>query len=265
MSLALRDTVQKLHTYTQSPASILSVYLEVPAQKQKLLDNYNHLIIHGLTDEQQQELSNNISYIRGYLEEYEQEETDRNLAIFSGGDNLFEVAVTHFRLPSLIALDHSPYLDPLYAHIAEYQRYLIVVADREKAKFFTIHLGELEDQSELFEEHVPQKMKGRNFEEREDKIDRHIQDHLHRHFNHLAEELKVFLKDKPVTAVIVGGHKEIIHTIENHLPKSLREKVIGKFTAEPDAPFNGLLQQSKEILKIIDEKTRPTTPAAVAL
>lgn len=201
------------------------------------------------------------TYIEGFLLDYKPSNKDQGLALFSGGDELFEALVTHFTLPTLVSVDYSPYLVPLYDQIDDYERYLVIVADREKARYFTFHGDELEDEGEFFHEHVPQKMKGRNFEEREKQIDRHIQDHLHRHFKTISEKVVTYTRDRPITAVIVGGHQEIISYLYKHLPKSLSDKIIGEFPAEPDADFNELQKKSKEILQSLREKShsQPST------
>jgi peptide subunit release factor 1 (eRF1) len=259
MSLDLRNTMDKLRSYDQSPAPILSVYFDGIKPKSELLKRFAHLLQNGLSDAQRKDLNNNILYVQGFLEKYDYPKEDRGLALFSGGDNLFEVVHAHFPLPTLVAVDHSAYLEPLQQQLAVYDRYLVVIADREKATYFTLYSGELENQGQIDDPSVPQKVKGRGAPELQQKFDRHARMHLGWHFSMIGDKLKDFVKGKYITAVIVGGHDEILRDIEECLPKQLKEKVAGEFIAEPDEPFNQLLHKSQEFAAgIANNIKRPT-------
>jgi hypothetical protein len=75
-----------------------------------------------------------------------------------------------------------------------------------------MYLGIVEDHLIIHDKSVPQNVKGRSIEtphaQRDDKIQRHIQDHLHRHYSLIAEKVSHFIKDKEITAIILGGHKK---------------------------------------------------------
>ena len=118
---------------------------------------------------------------------------------------------------------------------------------------YTLYLGVIEAQEDFEHKDVPQRVNGRGASERVDKINRHIQDHLHKHFDHVAKRMTDFVQKKPLAGVVVGGHKESMHLLENHLPKDLRTKIIGEFTADTDLDQNSVLAKSKEI---IDENER---------
>lgn len=259
MSVDLRKTLDTLRSYDQSPSPILSIYLDVIKPKSEFIKRFDHLLQNGLSKQQQEDLRNNILYIKGFLEKYDYPKPDRGLALFSGGDNLFEVVHAHFPLPSLVAVDHSPYLEPLQQQLETYNRYLVVIADREKATYFTLYSGELEDQGQIDDPSVPQKVKGRNAPELQDKFDRHGRMHLGWHFTMIGDKLKDFVKGKYITAVIVGGHDEILRNIEEGLPPQLKSKVAGEFIAQPDEPFNQLLHKSQAFAAGITKSIkRPT-------
>lgn len=259
MSLDLRKTLDTLRSYDQSPSPILSVYLPIIKPKSELIKRFDHLVQSGLSDAVLHDLHNNILYTKGFLEQYDYPTKDRGLALFSGGDTLFEVVRAHFPLPSLVAVDHSPFLEPLQQQLETYDRYLVVIADREKATYFTLYSGELEDQGQIDDLSVLQKVKGRNAPELQQKFDRHSRMHLGWHFTLIGDKLMDFVKGKYITGVIVGGHDEILRDIQACLPKQLKEKVTGEFIAQPDEPFNQLLHKSQELASGIAKSIkRPT-------
>lgn len=197
---------------------------------------------------QYREHHQDIEYVDAFLQLNEHILRSRGIAIFTGGNKLWEVVTTPFPLPTFLNVNHSPYLYPIQKELHIFDRFLVILADREKAKFFTLYSGELEDQIEFKDKDVPQKVNGRNLGSRTGKTDRHIQEHLNQHFKIIAEKVNEFSYHKPINGVVVGGHKELIHRFEEHLPKHLRDKIIGEFTAEPDMNMNELLNRSKEIL-----------------
>ncbi|MBS1113753.1 MAG: hypothetical protein H6Q92_1516, partial [Nitrospirae bacterium] len=54
-----------------------------------------------------------------------------------------------------IIVDGTPYVKPLLDVLDNYQRCAILLVDRESARFFLVHLGEIEEYSEVHSEDVP--------------------------------------------------------------------------------------------------------------
>lgn len=82
---------------------------------------------------------------------------------------------------------------------------------------------------------------------RDDKIFRHIEDHLHRHLQLVAKATKDFSKSKDIRFVIVGGHAQMIPKIKKHLPYPLDKMVRGQFITELNIPLSEVLRHSKKI------------------
>lgn len=116
-----------------------------------------------------------------------------------------------------------------------YKRYLVILADRKKARVFTIYLGDFEDQGEeIFALEVPQKVKSEGFSP--GGVSRHIKDHLCRHLKEIGQKSWEYLvnrKIKHLDGVFIGSHKELFSEIKNHLPAKLKNKVLGQFIMEP--------------------------------
>ncbi len=244
------DTVHKLQSYTNSSYSILSVYLSIPENNSRriLHQQFHKLIQTNLDISEKESLTEDLSYMDAFLAQYENSNGYRGIALFSGGNNLWEIVTTEYPLPNSVYVEHSPYLKPLMKEMETYNCYLVVVVDRKKARFFTLFLDTLEEEIQIKDPSVPQNVKGRNAGERADKVARHILYHLHRHFQLVVEEMENFIRDKSIQGVIIGSHKEIIHKLEKALPNYLRDEVIGEFHAEPDDDLNLITEKSKSIV-----------------
>ncbi len=122
------------------------------------------------------------------------------------------------------------------------KRYLIILTDRVKARFFTIYLDDFEDEKWLKEENIPQKTKNVG---RPGKTERHVKDHLYKHLKKSANEALEFAKLKRIDAVIVGGHKELLNQIKQFLPSKLKNKLKGEFVTDINIPLSELTKKAK--------------------
>jgi hypothetical protein len=132
------------------------------------------------------------------------------------------------------------------------EKYLILLVDREHARFYLISNGHFIEEKELEKDHVPQKVKhGDDTWDAQDKIFRHIEVHLHKHLQRVVEEAANFIKGKNVTGVLIGGHKPLFTKVTHHLPTQLSKKVIGTFVTELKINKEMILKNAqKEIDKI---------------
>lgn len=248
--------LKRLEAYNDSPSLILSVYLK-NTSPEKLLEQFHTLLSTQLSESKQEQLRQNIDSSKGFLLTSEKKRGE-TLAIFSGGNNLFEVLHLPYAVQQQLSISHSPYIKPILEEQQSYRRYLVILPDREKAKFFTLFAGQLEDQGEISDASVPQQvhpgaqkvLRG----EREDKINRHIQDHLNRHFELITHKITEFIREKSISGVIIGGHKNQFASFEKHLPKSLQEKIVGEFVSELHTNMNELLAKAQKIVKEVDRE-----------
>lgn len=103
---------------------------------------------------------------------------------------------------------------------------------------------------------VPQNVRvnEEKFYGRSDKIFRHIEDHLHRHLQRVAETAAMFAGKEKITGVVLGGHEQLFKKIKKHLPLHLARKVKGTFVTELKIPFNDILYKSKQVIKDLEKR-----------
>ena len=131
---------------------------------------------------------------------------------------------------------------------------MALLVDREKARLFTVHLGRIKEHKEVFNGIVPQRVREINKAwMRQNKIFRHIEDHLNRHLKMIGESVEEFVKDKSVSFIIIGGHKELLFKIKKHLSKKLQSIIRGEFVTELNIPLNDVLLQSKKLIENLEK------------
>lgn len=240
---------------------ILSVYLSGSGKQTPYLDDlltqFHELIHQALTEDERNRWSKDIGKIEKYLHESFERSNVRSVVFFASGKKNWQVLQFEFVLPPLVKILPESYLEPLKNKADQYQKYLVLLVDREKARLFTVHLGKIEEHKDIINGEVPQNVKAKKIDYgRDDIIFRHIQQHLHRHLQNIAGKTRDFTKGKNIHFIILGGHIEMIPRIKKHLPYPLNKMVLGEFITELNIPLNEVLLHSKKVATRINNLQR---------
>lgn len=245
--------IKKLKTYNNSSFEILSVYLgtdSVQSPSGELLLKQFHSLKHkGLNKKQRVAFESDIERIEKYLGEYIP--LARSLIFFSAGKQLWETVELEFSLAPSLSVGVSPNTDPLIHALHNYSKYLVLLVDRKKARMFIVEQGEIVDQAELIDGHVPQKVKSTSNAISGGEADisfRYNEEMLQHHVDLVARAVAKFTKNNAIHFVIIGGHSEMFKKIIKSLPTSLQDKVLSTFVTEPNIPLNDVLLKSKKYL-----------------
>jgi len=74
---------------------------------------------------------------------------------FAGSEGLWREYRLPIALPSRLIVDFRPYVRPLLTLLEQFDRCCLVVADRERARIFTLYLGQFEPREEFVVSDVP--------------------------------------------------------------------------------------------------------------
>ena len=137
------------------------------------------------------------------------------------------------------------------------KKYLILLVDRKQTKMFTMMDGVVLRREERISSTVPQKVKhGDDTWDSQDKIFRHIEEHLHRHLVNVSQEAVAFAKNDHITGWILGGHKTLFPKIKKHIPYPFSKKIKGEFVTELKAPFGEIIRRARLAVIRIEEEGR---------
>jgi peptide subunit release factor 1 (eRF1) len=208
-----------------------------------------------LDSETRESLEQDFKHILNYVTLDFDGKGTRCLVIFSSSkQNFWQV----YRLPqpvkSRLIVSNEPYVRPLTTLLDEYKRYCTVVVSRDKARIFEVYLGEITEHTDIFSE-VPGKVRIAGWyglEER--RIERHIDDQIHRHLKQVADATLNFFKEKKFDWLIIGGKKETLTAFERHLHSYLQERIVGRIDLEPDASLHEALARTQEIARRVERE-----------
>ena len=167
-------------------------------------------------------------------------------------------------IPSRFIVEPDPYIHPLVRVLEKYPRYVVVVLERDKARFFSIFLGEIEEISEILLDDVPQRINAARAEWkglRETKIQGHIRDHLHRHLKRVAGETEDYFRYKKngCSHLVIGAHRELVEKFTKILGAKSREKLVGSYHIVPGYDLNRIKEKSKKIIDEYEKKVEAET------
>ncbi|RJQ27987.1 hypothetical protein C4577_00240 [Candidatus Parcubacteria bacterium] len=251
------QTLKQLESFKNSGLPILTIQLTSSGKKSpplKIFLAQLHSLSKKLNKEETKIFKNDLKKIENYIMESLNTRGSKSIVFFTAGKHFFYTLNLEFYLPPACKVSNSPWVSDILKGIKKHTKYLILLADREKARLFTVHLGNVEEHKDIFGIYVPQTVKQINKAwAREDKILRHIEDHLNRHLKAITKSTSEFTKDKNIHFIIIGGHKTMFEKIKNHLPKKLQDKIVGSFVSELNIPIHDIFLKAQ---KVIEKKSR---------
>jgi peptide chain release factor subunit 1 len=142
-----------------------------------------------------------------------------------------------------LVVDTAPYIKPLLDILERYKRYAVLIVDKETARIFVIHLGEITEYGEVHTEDVPGKhKKGGWFSLAQNHYDRHISHHVGLHLKDVIKRFEPFIAGEDINRLVLGGSEEAVLRTKSMLPKTVQSKIIGTFQA-------GLYEGTLDVLK----------------
>ncbi|MGD9894546.1 MAG: host attachment protein [Dehalococcoidia bacterium] len=155
------------------------------------------------------------------------------IAMFASGDPDYFYAVPLPAPPEdLVAWEDRPYIAPLAVALDELERVALAMVDQERARLFTIFLGAIETRRE-FADDVPGKYRtGGWYALAQTRYAHHHDEHVRRHLNRVTHELLALHRSRPFDRLFLAGPPETLATLQERLPRPLRQHLAGMLHLE---------------------------------
>ncbi len=248
----------------QSNGRVLSLYLDVDQSRQS---NLNHGFLRNAKDmmraclqkiqdaQEREQFTQAEAKTLAFLNTYEQR--GRGLALFAAKpDGVFWQRELYIPVENALRWADQPYIRPLVEAIDEYERYGVVLASREKARIFTMFLGEIEEKKVI---QAPEKIKhvravGMEMAEAQINLQRREEERALKHFKEVAEEVDRLVARQEIDRLIVSGPHETNSELIGCLPKRVQQLVVGELSLTVDAPEPEILQASMRMEEEVERK-----------
>ncbi|MBN1306053.1 MAG: hypothetical protein JXA13_16570 [Anaerolineales bacterium] len=238
-----------------STAPVLSVYLNTDVST-GAIDNYK-LQLRNLL--KHVDLPKDEDTIIGYFER-EREWTGQSIAMFScSSDHYFKAFPLAVPIRSRVHVSDQPYVKPLADLLDAYGGYGVALVDKQGARLFLFHLGELREQEGIMGDEIRQVKRGRSssMPGRRGGAAGHARgtaELVDRNFKEAADFAVSFFEENHVRRVLLGGTEANVAQFRHALPKAWQSLIVGSFAVGMTASVNEVWERAMEIGRQAEER-----------
>jgi peptide subunit release factor 1 (eRF1) len=240
---------------------VLSVYLNLDPARGNL--ESNKLRLRQMLKPYEGDLPEDIERIERFIE-HEFDWSGRSLVIFSCmADDTFRYYSFPIAMRDRARLLNRPYVKPLAALLDNYGFYGVAVVDRQGARLFSFHLGQLQEQQGVLGEEVRHAKSGGGSQAAGSRggvagQTRHIESIAERNLKEAAQFAGRFFNEHKVRRVLLGGTEANLAQFEELLPKRWQSLVIGTFpidmTANPSLVMDKAMEAAAQAKRAREHK-----------
>lgn len=248
--------LQEIMNY-RSTDPVLSVYLNVDP-KAGSADAYK-LHLRQLIKDFETEIPQDTEAIRRFIE-HEYDWSGRGLAIFScASQDFFRHLSLSIPVRSRARLLNRPYVKPLADILNNYGHYGVALVDRQGARLFYFHMGELREQEGTVGETVRHTKRGGGSQAPGRKggtagLTRYSEEVAERNLKEAARFAARFFQENHVRRILIGGTESSVAYFLSQLPKSWQSLVMGTFPIEMTAGHMQVLEKALEVAQNAEEE-----------
>jgi peptide chain release factor subunit 1 len=158
---------------------------------------------------------------------------------------------------ALARWQETPYVAPMLEVLDEYERYGVVLADKEQARLFTVFIGEIAEHYDAFApapvKHfkttgTDQWLSARRFQKRAEM-------HVHWHLKHVAELLDKLVDHYGFDRMLLGGPIEVTGALQQLLSKRVRSRVVERLSLPTKASVAEVLEAALRVERNVERQT----------
>jgi len=266
-----RAAVDSLLERPPSPGSpVLSVYLDVDQSRaanlnrefEAALKARLHAIEHQLARAERDAFRADAARVWRFVSQYHPR--GKTLILFADDSaDLFWTGELGVPLATDVRWDANPWVRPLVEALDEHERYGVVLADKERARIFTIFLGEIEEEREALAaaEVRHKKASGTDHWRSQMHFQRQDDMHVRWHLRQVAELMEEVARAYAFDRLVLAGPVEATSELADLLPPRLGERVVGTLRLPMDAPADEVLRQTLEVAARAEREAEKATVA----
>ncbi len=249
--------LDRLLNFDPVPAPVISLYLDarVDQQGQRTFMPFVRKQLNERSKSYDTDSDERLSFDEDFVRivrylEGEVPTSVQGLAIFacSTCNDWFEVG--QFDAPferNRLFVSDRPHLYPLARLIDQYRRYVVVLADTNRAQIFVFAAGRAVEHEELENVKTKHTKVGGWSQAR---YQRHEQNYHLQHAKEVVDVLERIVRDEGIEQVILAGDEAtVIPLLREQMPKTLQEKVVDAISLGINTPEHEVLEESLTVFQ----------------
>lgn len=179
----------------------------------------------------------------------------RSVAVFTcAPDDFFRAYSLAIPIRNQIIVDVRPHVKPLASLLDNYGGYGVILVDKQGARLFSFHLGELKEQEGILGENIRHTKRGGASAKPGMRGGMAGQTHYEeeiagRNMRDVAGFATHFFSENNVRRILIGGTEANIALLRSLLPKSWQSLIVGTFPMSMTASKTDVLERTMQIGK----------------
>ncbi len=273
MKIFQKDTLKALRNRTaKNDSPVLSVYLNIdPSISMNAKGGYK-VVLDQMLSRIEKAIENDPKLISHY-------EEDKNwvkkrvenlipagktfIAFCDASENIFYEEEIPLRLANAVYYEPIPYIKPIVEAMDHYERYAIVLLDSEKARFFTLIFGKLDEIQDSI--NIPpvkyRKAPGSDHMRSQTVFQRRAETWTNWFLKDISSKIHDIVEEEDIQHIILMGPSEVTSDLYRFLPKGLQERVVARLRMSVKAKPDEILEV---VMPVIEERERLSELRTVA-
>jgi hypothetical protein len=244
----LTDTnVQELLAY-QAQHPVLSIYLNIDPTAGNLDTHKQEL--RGML--KKVDLPDDVEAVERYFQ-HEFDGSGRSVAVFScAPEKYFKAFSLSVPIRSRVRVSTNPYVKPLADLLDYYGGYGVVLVDKQGARLFYFHLGQLMEQEGTMGEEVRHSKHGSATSAHGRRggastIQPNPEEIVDRNLREAASFATAFFAEKNARRVLIGGTDDNVSQFRSQLPKAWQSLIVGTFPMSMTASKDEVMERAMQV------------------
>jgi len=198
-----------------------------------------------LNRDQQGWMDAELSGIGEYVNLRFQRNGARGLVIFAcQEEDLWQVTPLKVPVKNRVFIDWKPQVAPLVETLSEYRQLCVLVTNKERARVFHVYAGEITEHTEILDRVLKLHNQG-GWEQA--KFQRRHGQQVRNHLKKASDATLEYFKSEHFDSLVVGAADELWPELEKVLHPYLKERVMGRFSVDINAPADEVLAKASAI------------------
>jgi peptide chain release factor subunit 1 len=267
VALLNEESIRTLASFKASDRPVVTAYLDVDGKRwpkyadvEARLDRLVREASEAATSNGHAPAVADLQKIQGHLKGGMDRSRTRGLAIFSCGDDLWQVHQLPVRVKDQLVVNQTPHVRQLERIVDNYKGFGFLLADKQRTRMFVFELNELVDKSEVFEA-LPRHPDDAG--DRDRGHDRSTLDETaaHQHVKRAAQTAFEVWKQHPFDHLILSAGPEIAHELEADLHSYLKERIRARINVPASSPESVIVEA---VLDVEEQVERDREAAMVS-
>lgn len=260
MPVLTEASIRELAGFRSADPPVVSCYLDVDGRRQVRSEDYmrtlESMARQVAADHPDESIVADLDRLVAHVGQGIDRHGVRGLAMFSCvSRGLWEVLPLPVPVASRIAVNQSPVVGPLEAIVHELEPLAVLLVDRQRARMFRLHFGEVIERSNLFEalprDYDRRDDAGRGSREREQ---HHVDELAMQHLRHAADAVFHQFQDSGFGHLTIGATDDVYAAIEPLLHPYLRERLAPRLHVPVSATEPEIVRAALEVERDVERR-----------